>query len=121
LAHVAAETLNLPGASIDILGEHWLGALLAEMLTRLAERLRHSRHRLGEVLLTEVEPRRDLLGGLIRHRANLRARLAALRAVGILAHTGDAAHGVLHLVDYLATQVLGLVSHRRCGIVVLAS
>jgi len=95
------------------------------MLTSLAERLRHAGHRLDEVLLTEVESRRhllrDLLGGLIRHRARLPAALTALRAAGLLAHTGEAAGGLLNLVDHLATQVVGSVSTRRCGLTRLAS
>jgi hypothetical protein len=125
LAHVAAETLDLLGAPVDILGEHRLCAFLAEMLAGLAKRLRYAGHRPGEVLLPHVEPRRhllrDLLGGLILHRAGLPASLAALSAAGILAHAGDAAGGLLNLVDYLATQAVGLDSRRRRGLTRLAS
>jgi len=125
LAHVAAETLDLLGASIDILRERRLCAFLAEMLAGLAKRLRHAGHRPDEVLLAHVETRRhllrDLLGGLILHRAGWPASLATLSAAGILSHTGEAAGSFLNLVDHLATQAVGLDSRRRRRLAGLAS
>jgi len=125
LAHVAADTLDLLGASIDILRQHRLCTFLAEMLAGLAKRLRHAGHRPDEVLLAHVEPRRhllgDLLGGLVFHRAGLSTILPALSAAGIRSHTGKAAGSLLHFVDHLATQAVGLDSRRRRRLAGLAS
>lgn len=116
LAHVPTDALELLGASIDILREHRLGAFLAEVLAGLAERLGDARHRIDEVLLAHVEPRRhlvrDLLGGLIHDRGRLAVVTSSLRRPGTLTHAHDATRRLLNLVDDLAGEMVRSVPDR---------
>jgi hypothetical protein len=64
---IPTETLDLLGTAIGVLRERWLGAFFPQVLARLPERLSHASDCLGDVLLTHIQSRRDLLGGLFRH------------------------------------------------------
>jgi len=68
MTKVAAELLNLLGATIGILSERRLITFFSKMLASLSQGLRHTGHRLGDVVLPHIEPRGHLLGGLIHHR-----------------------------------------------------
>jgi hypothetical protein len=87
------------------------------MLAGLAERLCDAGHRLDEVLLPHIEPRRhlirDFLGGLIGDRAGLASR----RCTAALTRPDDSAGGFLDLVNDLPAEMVGSVTHRRFRIV----
>jgi hypothetical protein len=105
---IPAKLLDLFGTAIDILCQHRLGAFLPKVLARLSKRLGNASDRLGDELLAHVQPRRDLLRSLFRHRRTLASGCAAT-----LTGTGKPTRRFLDLVDNLTRHVVGTISHRR--------
>jgi hypothetical protein len=103
---VAAEVLDLFGPAVGILCQHRLRAVLSKVLTRLAERLGKTGDGLGDVLLTHVQSRRDLLRGLFHHRSALVSAGPSIRA-------GHSTGRILHRIDNLPGHVVRSIPHGR--------
>jgi len=71
LAQIPAESLDLCSPTVSILSHRRLRAFFPKLLTCLANGLRQPGHRLGHVVLTHIQPRRDLICGLLHHWGTL--------------------------------------------------
>jgi hypothetical protein len=110
---VAAEVLDLFGPAIGILCQHRLRAVLSKMLTRLAKCLGKTGDGLGDVLLTHVQARRDLLRGLLHHRSALVSAGPSRRRIVTLIRAGHSAGRLLHRIDNLPGHVVRSIPHGR--------
>jgi len=107
---IPTEVLDPFGTTIGKLGQRRWGSVFTKVLPGLAQRLRHFRHRLGDILFAHVHTGCHLLRRLIHHRSTL----APARSITLLVRAGNFARRLLNLVDNLARRMVSTVTHRRC-------
>jgi hypothetical protein len=121
MTQIAAETLDLLGATIGVAGQHRLGSFFSKVLTGLAKRLGHTRHCPGDVLFDHVQAGRNLICGLIHQRFALASGLVSWRHRRVLNRARDPTCRLLDFVDNSTRHVVRSISCSRHRITRLVS